>query len=198
MKRCAMAECLDMEASWAPNGKVRLVLPLSNFLLLNWALWTTGAALEWDEKWFRELTGLSPAHVRALNDELTIVRFALEGSPRFISAVSGEPIPPLEPSKTGTAAWDDLPKIEAENLPGRMVALTLPLEKLAVFPELFEASLVYVAPYRSAQEESNFRMRFQASTKEFEELRDEFRLLCRELRLKLRAPESDDKETSKP
>jgi hypothetical protein len=187
-----------MEVSWAPNGKVRLVLPLSNFLLLNWALWTTGAALEWDEKWFRELTGLSPAHVRALNDELTIVRFALEGSPRFISAVSGEPIPPLEPSKTGTAAWDDLPKIEAENLPGRMVALTLPLEKLAVFPELFEASLVYVAPYRSAQEESNFRMRFQASTKEFEELRDEFRLLCRELRLKLRAPESDDKETSKP
>ena len=41
-------------------------------------------------------------------------------------------------------------------------------------------------------------MRFQASTKEFEELRDEFRLLCRELRLKLRAPESDDKETSGP
>jgi hypothetical protein len=192
-----MAECLDMEASWAPNGKVRLVLPLSNFLLLNWALWTTGAALEWDEKWFRELTGLSPAHVRALNDELTILRFALEGSPRFISAVSGEPIPPLEPSKTGTAAWDDLPKIEAENLPGRMVALTLPLEKLAVFPELLEASLVYVAPYRSASEERNIRMRFQASTKEFEELRDEFRLLCRELRLKL-ATQSDDKETGKP
>ena len=192
-----MAECLEMEASWAPNGKVSLVLPLSNFLLLNWALWTTGTALEWDEKWFRELTGLSPAQVRELNDELTIVRFALEGSPRFISAVSGEPIPPLEPSKTGTT-WDDLPKIEAENLPGRMVVVTLPLEKLAVFPELFEASLVYVAPYRSAQEESNFRMRFQASTKEFEELRDEFRFLCRELRLKLRAPESDDKETSKP
>jgi hypothetical protein len=193
-----MAECLEMEASWAPNGKVSLVLPLSNFLLLNWALWTTGAALEWDEKWFRELTGLSPAHVRALNDELTIVRFALEGSPRFISAVSGELRPPLEPSKSGIAAWDDLPKIEAENLPGRMVALTLPLEKLAVFPELFEASLVYVAPYKSATEERNFCMRFQASTKEFEELRDEFRLLCRELRLKLRAPKSDDKETSKP
>jgi hypothetical protein len=193
-----MAECLDMEASWAPNGKVRLVLPLSNFLLLNWALWTTGAALEWDEKWFRELTGLSPARVRALNDEVTIVRLVLEGSPRFISAVSGEPLPPLEPSKTGTAAWDDLPKIKAENLPGRMVALTLPLEKLAVFPELLEASLVYVAPYRSAPEERNFRMRFQASTKEFEELRDELRLLCRELRLKLRAPQSDDQETSKP
>jgi len=193
-----MAECLEMEASWAPNGKVSLVLPLSNFLLLNWALWTTGTALEWDEKWFRELTGLSPAQVRGLNDELTIVRLELEGSPRFISAVSGEPIPPLEPSKTGTAAWDDLPKIEAENLPGRMVVVTLPLEKLAVFPELLEASLVYVAPYRSAPEERNFRMRFQASTKEFEELRDEFRLLGRELRLKLRAPESDDKETSKP
>ena len=193
-----MAECLDMEASWAPNGKVRLVLPLSNFLLLNWALWTTGAALEWDEKWFRELTGLSLTHVRALNDELTIVRLALEGSPRFISAVTGELRPPLEPSKTGTAAWDDLPDIEAENLPGRMVLVTLPLEKLAVFSELFEASLVYVAPYRSAPEERNFGMRFQASTKEFEELRDEFRLLCRELRLKLRAPESDDKETSKP
>jgi hypothetical protein len=193
-----MAECLDMEASWAPNGKVRLELPLSNFLLLNWALWTTGAALEWDEKWFRELTGLSPAHVRALNDELTIVRLALEGSPRFISAVTGELRPPLEPSKTGTAAWDDLPDIEAENLPGRMVLVTLPLEKLAVFSELFEASLVYVAPYRSEPEERNFGMRFQASTKEFEELRDEFRLLCRELRLKLRAPESDDKETSRP
>ena len=187
-----------MEASWAPNGKVRLELPLSNFLLLNWALWTTGAALEWDEKWFRELTGLSPAQVRALNDELTIMRFALEGSPRFISAVTGELRPPLEPSKSGTAAWDDLPDIEAENLPGRMVVVTLPLEKLAVFSELFEASLVYVAPYRSAPEERNFRMRFQASSKEFEELRDEFRLLCRELRLKLRAPESDDKETSGP
>jgi hypothetical protein len=187
-----------MEASWAPNGKVRLELPLSNFLLLNWALWTTGAALEWDEKWFRELTGLSPAQVRALNDELTIVRLALEGSPRFISAVTGELRPPLEPSKTGTAAWDDLPDIEAENLPGRMVVVTLPLEKLAVISELFEASLVYVAPYRSAPEERNFGMRFQASTKEFEELRDEFRLLCRELRLKLRAPESDDKETSRP
>jgi hypothetical protein len=193
-----MAECLDMEASWAPNGKVRLEHPLSNFLLLNWALWTTGAALEWDEKWFRELTGLSPAQVRALNDELTIVRLALEGSPRFISAVTGELRPPLEPSKTGTAAWDDLPDIEAENLPGRMVLVTLPLEKLAVFSELFEASLVYVAPYRSEPEERNFGMRFQASTKEFEELRDEFRLLCRELRLKLRAPESDDKETSRP
>jgi hypothetical protein len=72
------------------------------------------------------------------------------------------------------------------------------LEKLAVFPELLEASLVYVAPYRSAPEERNFRMRLQASTKEFEELRDEFRLLGRELRLKLRAPESDAKETSKP
>ena len=58
-----------MEASWAPNGKVRLELPLSNFLLLNWALWTTGAALEWDEKWFRELTGLSPA--RAGRKELS-------------------------------------------------------------------------------------------------------------------------------
>ena len=58
-----------MEASWAPNGKVTLVLPLSNFLLLNWALWTTGAALEWDEKWFRELTGLSPA--RAGRKELS-------------------------------------------------------------------------------------------------------------------------------
>jgi hypothetical protein len=193
-----MAECLEMEASWAPNGKVRLVLPLSDFLLLNWALWTTGAALEWDEKWFRELTGLSPAQVRALNDELTIVRFALEGSLRFISAVSGELRPPLEPSKSGIAAWDDLPKIEAENLPGSMVALTLALEKLAVFPELLEASLVYVAPYRSAPEERNFRMRFQASTKEFEELRDEFRLLARELRLELRAPESDDKEPSRP
>jgi hypothetical protein len=193
-----MAECLEMEASWAPNDKVRLGLPLSNFLLLNWALWTTGTALEWDEKWFRELTGLSPAQVRALNDELTIVRLELEGSPRFISAVSGEPIPPLEPSKTGNAAWDDLPKIEAENLPGRMVVVTLTLEKLAVFPELLEASLVYVAPYRSAPEERNFRMRLQASTKEFEELRDEFRLLGRELRLKLRAPESDAKETSKP
>ena len=192
-----MAECLEMEASWAPNGRVRLVLPLSNFLLLNWALWTTGAALEWDEKWFRELTGLSPAQVRALNDELTIVRFALEGSLRFISAVSGELRPPLEPSKTGIAAWDDLPKIEAENLPGSMVVLTLALEKLAVFPELLEASLVYVAPYRSAPEERNFRMRFQASTKEFEELRDEFRLLARELRLELRAPESDDKEPSR-
>ena len=193
-----MAEWAEMEASWAPNGKVRLELPLSNFLLLNWALWTTGAALEWDEKWFRELTGLSPAQVRALNDELTIMRFALEGSPRFISAVTGEPRPPLEPSKSGTAAWDDLPDIEAENLPGRMVVVTLPLEKLAVFSELFEASLVYVAPYRSAPEERNFGMRFQASSKEFEELRDEFRLLCRELRLKLRAPESDDKETSGP
>ena len=175
-----------------------MVLPLSNFLLLNWALWTTATALEWDEKWFRELTGLSPAQVRALNDEFTIVRLELEGSPHFISAVSGEPIPPLEPSKTGTAAWDDLPKIEAENLPGRMVVVTLPLEKLAVFLELLEASLIYVAPYRSAPEERNFRMRFQASTKEFEKLRDEFRLLGRELRLKLRAPESDDKETSKP
>src|SRR5919112_4058109 len=119
-----------MEASWAPSGKVRLELPLSNFLLLNWALWTTGAALEWDEKWFRELTGLSPAQVRALNDELTIMRFALEGSPRFISAVTGEPRPPLEPSKSGTAAWDDLPDIEAENLPGRMVVVTLPLVHL--------------------------------------------------------------------
>ena len=193
-----------MEASWAPSGKVRLelplsnLLPLSNFLHLNWALWTTGAALEWDEKWFRELTGLSPAQVRALNDELTIVRLALEGSLRFISAVTRELRPPLEPSKTGTAAWDDLPDIEAENLPGRMVVVTLPLEKLAVFSELFEASLVYVAPYRSAPEERNFGMRFQASTKEFEELRDEFRLLCRELRLTLRAPESDDKETSRP
>jgi hypothetical protein len=193
-----MAECLEMEVSWAPNGKVRLVLPQSNFLLLNWALWTTGAALEWDEKWFRELSGLSPAQVRALNDELTIVRFALEGSLRFISAVSGELRPPLEPSKSGIAAWDDLPKIESENLPGRMVALTLALEKLVVFPELLEASLVYVAPYRSATEERNFRMRFQTSTKEFEELRDEFRLLARELRLELRAPESDDKEPSRP
>src|SRR5688500_16025489 len=159
-----MAECLEMEASWAPNGRVRLVLPLSNFLLLNWALWTTGAALEWDEKWFRELTGLSPAQVRALNDELKAVRFALEGSQRFISAVTGEITPPLEPSKTGIAAWDDLPKTEAENLPGlpgRIVVVTLPREKLAVFPELLEAWLVYVAPYTSASEESNFRMRFQ-------------------------------------
>ena len=106
-----MAECLEMEASWAPNGKVRLVLPLSDFLLLNWALWTTGAALEWDEKWFRELTGLSPAQVRALNDELTIVRFALDGSLRFISAVSGELRPPLEPSKTGIAAWIEGAKV---------------------------------------------------------------------------------------
>jgi hypothetical protein len=117
---------------------------------------------------------------------------------RFISAISGELRPPLGPSKSGTAAWDDLPTIEAENLPGGMVALTLPLEKLAVFPELAEASLVYVAPYRSAPEDRNFRMRFQASTKEFEELRYEFRLLARELRLELRAPESDGKETSRP
>jgi hypothetical protein len=107
----------------------------------------------------------------------------------------------LEPSKTGIAAWDDLPKIEAENLPGlpgRIVVVTLPREKLAVFPELLEAWLVYVAPYTSASEESNFRMRFQSSTEEVEELRDELRLLDRELRLKPRALESDDEEASKP
>jgi hypothetical protein len=54
------------------------------------------------------------------------------------------------------------------------------------------------APYTSASEESNFRMRFQSSTEEVEELRDELRLLDRELRLKPRALESDDKEASKP
>ena len=41
-------------------------------------------------------------------------------------------------------------------------------------------------------------MRFQSSTEEVEELRDELRLLDRELRLKPRALESDDEEASKP
>jgi hypothetical protein len=85
--------------------------------------------------------------VRSLDDELKVVRYALGGSPRFVSRVTGELVPPPEPHKTGTT-WDELPKMEAENLPGGQIALTLPEEKLAVFSGLLEASLVYVAPHR--------------------------------------------------
>jgi hypothetical protein len=167
-----MTEYSEMEANWAPNNRIRLVLPLSNLLLVNWALWTTGAALERDEKWFRELTGLSPAQVRSLDDELMAVRYSLESSPRRLDPRTDDLVPPLEPRKSGTA-WDDLLKVEAEKLPDGRIAVTLPQEKLAAFPELLEASLVYVAPYRSEIEESHFRMRFQASINEVEELRDE-------------------------
>ena len=178
-----MAECSEMEASLALDGRVRLVLPLSNLLFINWALWTTGTALGQDEKWFGEISGVSPAQARSLTDELRDVLYALEGSPRFISRVTGEYVPPLEPHKTGTA-WDKLPNMEAENMPGRQVALTLPQEKLAVFPGLLEASLVYVAPHRSESEENDFRVRFAVSTEEAEAFADELRRLVWEMRVK--------------
>jgi hypothetical protein len=178
-----VAECSEMEASLAPDEQVRLVLPLSNLLFINWALWTTEIALGRDEKWFSEISGVSLAQVRSLSDELKAVRYALEWSPRFVSRVTGELVSPLEPHKTDTA-WDELPKMEAETLPGRQVALTLPQEKLAVFPGLLEASLVYVAPHRSESEENDFRGRFAASTEEAEALADELRRLNWKMQVK--------------
>ncbi len=171
-----------MDAELLDDGRVKLVLPLTNLLLINLGLWSTGAALDWDERWFRELTGLSPTQVQALNDEMTAVRYALEGSPRWLNPRTGEMVPPVEPRKTGTA-WDELPKIEAKNLPNRQVAVILHQAKFDVFPELLEASLVYVAPYRSEEEKQKFHGRFASSTKEVEVLRDELRRLGRKLRV---------------
>jgi hypothetical protein len=165
-----------MEASLAPDGRIRLVTPLSNFLLINWALWTTAAALERDERWFSNLSGISLTEAWSLNDEMTTIRYALEGSPRRISSRTGELVPPLQPRRIGTT-WDELGQIEAENLPGRRVGLTLPQEKLEAFAGLLEASLVYVAPHRSETEEKDFLMRFQSSTDEVEALKDELRRL---------------------
>jgi hypothetical protein len=151
------------------------VLPRPSLNFVNLALWKT-AALERDERWFRELSGISFDQSQALNDDMMAVRYALEGSPRTIDPRTGEPRPPLEPRKTGTH-WDELPKMEAENLPDGRVAITLPQEKLAVFPRLLEASLVYVAPNRSKDEEERFQGNLGASTEEAQELADELRRL---------------------
>jgi hypothetical protein len=172
-----------VQATLLTDGRVRLVLPAPDFALINLALWTTGAALAWDERWFCELTGLSPAHVQSLSDEIKAVRYTLEGSPRWLDPKTGELVPPLEPHKTGTA-WDHLPKIEAENLPDGLVAVILSQEKLAVFPELLEASLVYIAPRRTEEEKSAFRLRFASPIEEAEALRDELRRLGRDMRHK--------------
>jgi hypothetical protein len=160
-----------------------LVLPLSNLLFLQWALWTTITALDRYRGWFSEISGLSLAQALSLDDEMMAVRYTSEGRPRRIDPQTGEPVPPLEPRKTGTA-WDELPKMDAENLLGRRVALTLPREKLAVFPGLLEASLVYVAPHRSESEENDFSLRFAASTEEAEALADELRRLNWKMHLK--------------
>ena len=80
----------SVEAELLTDGRVKLVLPLSNLLLINLALWTTGTVLEWDEKRFRELTGLSPTKVQSLNDEMIAVRYALEGSPPWLNPRTGE------------------------------------------------------------------------------------------------------------
>jgi hypothetical protein len=180
-----------MEASLVPDGRIRLVLPLPNLNFVNLALWKTAAALEqderWfgelsgltfdqDERWFGELSGLTFDQSQALNDDMMAVRYALRGSPRTIDPRTGELRPPLEPRKTGTY-WDELPKMEAENLPDGRVAVTLPQEKLAVFSRLLEASLVYVAPNRSKDEEERFQGNLGASTEEAQELADELRRL---------------------
>lgn len=158
---------------------------MPDLLLIQWALWTTGTALDRYEGWFRELTGLSPARVRSLNDELKAARYALEGSSHGAELKIGELVPPSKPRETGTA-WDDLPKLEAENLADSRVAVIVDEEKLAVFPELIEASLVYVAPRRTQEEEKDFRLRFATSTEEAEALRDELRRVVREVRDKSR------------
>jgi hypothetical protein len=149
---------------------------LSNLLFLQWALWTTITALDRYQRWFSEISGLSLVQALSLDDETTAVRYKIDGRPRRFDPKTGGFEPPSEPRKTDTA-WDELPKMEAENLPGRLVALTLPREKLAVFPGLLEASLVYVAPNRSESEENAFRLRFVASTEEAEALADELRRL---------------------
>ena len=179
----------SVEAELLTDGRVKLVLPLSNLLLINLALWTTGTALEWDEKRFREPTGFSPTKVQSLNDEMIAVRYALEGSTPWLNPRTGEMVPPPEPRKIGSA-WDELLKLEAKHLPDRRVAVILPHAKLAVFPELLEASLVYVAPCRSEVEKQKFRGRFASSTKEVEALRGELRRLGRKLRAES-APWSD-------
>lgn len=170
-----------MKARLISDGRAELVLPMPDLLFVQWALWTTITALDQNERWFRELTGLSLAQAQSLDDETTGVRYALEGRQRRFDPETGGLEPPSEPRSTGTA-WDSLPKIEAEKLPDGQVAITLPQEKLAVLPELLEASLVYVAPYRSESEEERFRGRFAASTGEAEMLRDELRRLGRETR----------------
>lgn len=170
-----------MEVSPTADGRVRLVLPMSSLLFIQWALWTTVVALERYEGWFRDLTGLSLIEVRSLNDETTAIRYALEGRQRRVDPDTGEFEPPLEPRKTDTA-WDALPKIEAEELPDGRVAVILPQEKLAALPELIEASLVYVAPRGTESEESAFRLRFATSTEEAGTLRNELRRMVREMR----------------
>jgi hypothetical protein len=73
-------------------------------------------------------------------------------------------LPLPAPRKTGTA-WDESLKIDAKHLPDRRVAVILPHAKLAVFPELLEASLVYVAPCRSEVEKQKFRGHLASSAK---------------------------------
>jgi hypothetical protein len=172
-----------MEASFAPDGRVRLVLPRLSLNFVNLALWKTAAALQRDEQWFGELSGISFDQSQSLNDEMMSVRYALEGRPRTIDPRTGEPRPPLEPRKTGTY-WDELPKMEAQNLQDGRVAVTLPREKLAVFPRLLEASLVYVAPNRSKDEEERFQGNLGASTDEAQELADELRRLNWKVQIK--------------
>ena len=159
-----------------PDRRIRLVLPLPNLNFVVLALWKTAAALEQDERWFGELGGLTFDQSQALNDDMMAVRYALRGSPRTIDPRTRELRPPLEPRKTGTY-WDELPRMEAENLPDGRVAVTLPQEKLAVFPRLLEASLVYVAPNRSKDEEERFQGNLGASTEKAQELADELRRL---------------------
>ena len=165
-----------MRASATADGRVRLVLPFSKLLFLQWALWTTVTALDQQERWFGEVSGLSPARALSLDDEITAVRYALEGRQSPDDPRARETDPSAEPRKAD-AAWDALPRIEAEALPDRLVALTLPREKLAVFPSVLEASVVYVAPRRSEPEQRSFHLRFAASTEEAQQLADELRRL---------------------
>jgi hypothetical protein len=137
-----VAECSEMEANLAPDGRVRLVLPhstkpsiTSEFRHLSGCLSTALYELrhEGDEYLghnraaFEERVGMPYEAARVISAELKIIEHDLLGVPRgTLNPRTGrhEGRPP-EPKETGTE-WDRLPRIEAEMLPdGDGMVLTL-------------------------------------------------------------------------
>ena len=164
------------------DGRVRVVMPRKTFYRLTGFL---GEALEvlWRKRnEFPSRVGLTYQEARSLSDERLIIRYGLLGDERPFDRRTGRPYGPTKPRKTGTA-WDALPKMKAEILPGERLSLVLARGELAIFANCVDVALEELAPTRSVGGENEFHSRIGISTREAEAFRDELRRLDRETRV---------------
>ncbi len=144
-----------MEAEPRPDGCARLLVSASelNYLITFLIHAIDGLRNKRDE--FLARTRVTFEEAESLEEELVLVRYHVLGVLRQGDPAADRLQEMTGPRRPGTA-WDWLPRIEAEKLPGGGPALTLRREELSMFANCVDVALEELAPARSDIDNSEF------------------------------------------